>query len=181
VAETALWYEGRPDPPQLDGDQTGAGPLCRLYPAADGWLFLVARRDDWPRLRSALELASDQDASALAEALAGRSVTDCLDLLRGGGAAAIPVAFDFVRRFDADAQVRAQGLAAEVVHPAYGRVTLVGPAIRFSVTPARVGPPAPALGEHTDALLAEVGYDATERMALRERAVVNWGTDWPVV
>jgi crotonobetainyl-CoA:carnitine CoA-transferase CaiB-like acyl-CoA transferase len=180
VAGTALWYEGRPAAPELDRDQYGAGPLCRLYPTADGWLFLVARPDDWPRLRSALGLANDQPPSALADVLVGRSMVDCLALVRRGHAAAIPVSFDFLRRFDTDAQVRAQGLAAEVVHPAYGRVTLVGPAIRFSVTPSRVGPPAPALGEHTESLLAEVGYDEAQRLALHERTVVKWSADWPV-
>jgi crotonobetainyl-CoA:carnitine CoA-transferase CaiB-like acyl-CoA transferase len=32
--------------------------------------------------------------------------------------------------------------------------------------------PVPALGEHTDALLAELGYDAAEITALHESAVV---------
>jgi len=180
VAGAALWYDGRPEAPELDRDQYGAGPLCRLYPTADGWLFLVARPDDWPRVRTSFGLASGQHPSALAEALVGRSTADCLARVRGSGAAAIPVSFDFLRRFDTDAQVRAHGLAAEVVHPAYGRVTFVGPPIRFSVTPSRVGPFLSDDAAHTESLLAEVGYDVAQRLSLRERTVVKWGADWPV-
>jgi formyl-CoA transferase len=52
------------------------------------------------------------------------------------------------------------------------RAPLVGPAPKFSRTPARVRSAAPALGAHTDAVLEELGIDAGERAALRERGVI---------
>jgi crotonobetainyl-CoA:carnitine CoA-transferase CaiB-like acyl-CoA transferase len=179
TAETALGYGGRPPARVFDRGQHGFGPLYRLYGTADGWLFLAARSGDWPGLRAALGLAGEPDAAALEAALAQRSTADCLALLRAAGAAAEPVVFELARRFADDPQVRAQGLVAEVEHPAYGRAQYVGPPVRLSATPARLGPPAPALGEHTEALLAEVGYDAGERTALRERGIVGWGAGWP--
>jgi crotonobetainyl-CoA:carnitine CoA-transferase CaiB-like acyl-CoA transferase len=42
-------------------------------------------------------------------------------------------------------------------HPIAGRVRLPRHPIRFAVTPAALGGPAPGLGEHTDELLAELG------------------------
>jgi crotonobetainyl-CoA:carnitine CoA-transferase CaiB-like acyl-CoA transferase len=41
------------------------------------------------------------------------------------------------------------------------------PAARFDRTPARIGGPAPRIGEHTDAILAEAGYSVEEITALK--------------
>jgi itaconate CoA-transferase len=47
--------------------------------------------------------------------------------------------------------------------------------VPFTLATAQVPPakPAPALGEHTDAVLAEVGVSAGEIAGLRERGVVG--------
>ena len=47
-----------------------------------------------------------------------------------------------------------------------------GVAPRFSRTPGAVGRNAPAPGEHTDEVLAEFGFDAPARTALRSAGVV---------
>jgi crotonobetainyl-CoA:carnitine CoA-transferase CaiB-like acyl-CoA transferase len=44
--------------------------------------------------------------------------------------------------------------------------------VKLSATPCRVRHPAPDLGAHTDAVLAEAGYSAEEIGALREAGVV---------
>jgi crotonobetainyl-CoA:carnitine CoA-transferase CaiB-like acyl-CoA transferase len=44
--------------------------------------------------------------------------------------------------------------------------------VKLSDTPGAVDRPAPLLGEHTDAILAELGYGEAERQALRARGVV---------
>ena len=56
----------------------------------------------------------------------------------------------------------------DVVQPA--------PAPRFSVTPARLELPPPAVGEHTDAVLAELGLSGDEVHRLREAGVVGSAT-----
>jgi formyl-CoA transferase len=42
----------------------------------------------------------------------------------------------------------------------------------LSATPGSIRTPAPKLGEHTDAVLSEVGYSAAEIAKLRESAIV---------
>jgi alpha-methylacyl-CoA racemase len=47
------------------------------------------------------------------------------------------------------------------------------PAPRFGATPASLDRPPPAPGEHTDDVLAELGYGPEERIALRSAGTVT--------
>jgi crotonobetainyl-CoA:carnitine CoA-transferase CaiB-like acyl-CoA transferase len=70
-----------------------------------------------------------------------------------------------------DPHARAIGLLVDDVHPVAGPIRQPRHPTRFSATPASLGGPAPVLGEHTDALLAEVGL-ADHIASLRAQGVV---------
>ena len=72
----------------------------------------------------------------------------------------------------ADPQVKHLGIAQAVDHPALGRIELVGQAVTLSRTPSRLSTASPDQGEHTDAILGELGYSAGDIAKLRERGVV---------
>ena len=68
----------------------------------------------------------------------------------------------------ADRQVRHRGM---VVEQGDGRRTLGNP-VKLSGTPPTIRTPPPELGEHTDAVLAALGYSRADVAGLRARGVV---------
>ena len=72
----------------------------------------------------------------------------------------------------ADPVVRHLGLIAEVDHPSAGRVRAPGIPVRMSGTPPSVREHPPLLGEHTDAVLADLGYSPEEITTLRKDGAV---------
>ncbi|HEV2549207.1 MAG TPA: CoA transferase [Stellaceae bacterium] len=72
----------------------------------------------------------------------------------------------------ADPQVRHIGIAQPVEHPSLGRIELVGQAVTLSRTPSKLKTATPERGEHTDAVLCELGYDAEAIAALRAKRVI---------
>ena len=71
-----------------------------------------------------------------------------------------------------DPDVLANGYVTEVEYPKYEKKLKVhGSPWHFSETPPRIGV-APALGQHTESVLEEIGYSATEIERFRERNVI---------
>ena len=70
-----------------------------------------------------------------------------------------------------DRHAKAIGMFVEFDHPVTGRTRLPRHPTRFNGTPAALGGCAPALGEHTDEVLSELGLG--DRMSdLRASGVV---------
>jgi crotonobetainyl-CoA:carnitine CoA-transferase CaiB-like acyl-CoA transferase len=63
-------------------------------------------------------------------------------------------------------------LVVELDDPDLGRLAQVGVAARLSATPGGVRSPAPRVGEHTDEILSELGYDADTVAAYRRDGAV---------
>jgi crotonobetainyl-CoA:carnitine CoA-transferase CaiB-like acyl-CoA transferase len=72
----------------------------------------------------------------------------------------------------ADPQVREYGFPIEIEHPKMGNMKLVGNAVDMSRTPPGIDRPPPMLGEHTEDILASLGYDNGEITSLRENGVI---------
>jgi len=59
-----------------------------------------------------------------------------------------------------------------VEHAVLGSIKVLGTPIKLSATPAHVRTAPPILGQHTDAVLAELGLSAADITRLRADAVI---------
>jgi formyl-CoA transferase len=67
--------------------------------------------------------------------------------------------------------LRATGTVVEVDHPTRGKYLTVGNPIKMSDSPSEVKR-SPLLGEHTNEVLAELGYSADQIATLRAEKVI---------
>ncbi len=71
-----------------------------------------------------------------------------------------------------DPQLAARNMVATLMHPTVGATRVIGAPIKLSENEASLRTPPPVLGQHTDAVLAEIGYDAKTIAGLRAKKVV---------
>ena len=71
-----------------------------------------------------------------------------------------------------DEQLRHNEAIVDVDHPVAGPMRMARPAARFHGTPQEPSRLAPELGEHTEEVLAELGYDPARIEALRSEGVI---------
>ena len=69
-------------------------------------------------------------------------------------------------------QLTERGKVVERPHPTAGAVKMIGQPIELEDTPARIRSAPPLLGEHTDDVLREAGYEDGEILTLRNRGAV---------
>jgi crotonobetainyl-CoA:carnitine CoA-transferase CaiB-like acyl-CoA transferase len=71
-----------------------------------------------------------------------------------------------------DAQTKERGLIVEIEHPLLGMARSIANPMRLSESPAVYRLPPPLLGEHTDAILSELGFAAEKVEELRRTGAV---------
>lgn len=102
---------------------------------------------------------------------ATRPTAEWVELLRAGGVPCGPL--NFPPDVFHDAQLVENGYVVDVEHPLLGPYKTFGPPLRMDVTPTRIRSSAPQLDEHTDEVLAELGFGPGERAALRAGGVAG--------
>jgi succinate--hydroxymethylglutarate CoA-transferase len=158
---------------------------CQLYPTGDGWIFIMCNKEKfWPALCELLERpqwAGDPRFHDFAQRLANRdTLTELLDevlksrstgewLSRFAGRVPAAPVNDIAEALE-NPFVTEHGRLQQIEHPSAGAYRLVAPPVRCGDAPP--SRPAPALGEHTDALLTELGYDAQRLRELRAAGVI---------
>jgi crotonobetainyl-CoA:carnitine CoA-transferase CaiB-like acyl-CoA transferase len=157
----------------------------QAFQARDGYVVIATRQENfWRKLCAVLgrrELADDprfatnpkrlENRAALVpiiESILGtRTVAEWLAQLRAAEVPAAPV--NDLRGAFAEPPVAERGMIVEYDHPEVGRVRLPGNPIRMSGMAGTPSRPAPRLGEHTDAVLAELLELPPERIAALRR------------
>ena len=121
---------------------------------------------------SAEEVAKARDLTLQAEEIfAGKPSAEWFEILEQWGVPAGPVKFS--EELFEDPQIQANGLLTEADHRDAGTVKMMGPLAKFSVDqlPAPAAPP--ALGQHSEEVLAELGFTRDQYLAWKEEGVVG--------
>ena len=140
------------------------------------WARLMGDEDRWvsdPRFKTDQSRAdhSDEILARMRQWCAERTTEDALTALEAAGVPAGAVqtpqgALD-------DPQAAALGIFTEVSYPGMPRpAKVVDLPVRLSRTPGGIRQRPPTVGEHTDEILAELGFDAAAIADLKRRAVV---------
>src|SRR5438876_2764076 len=132
----------------------------------DGWLTDPRFKDDEARGNHAEDISKRVSDWTLQ-----RTTEQALTELEGAKIPAGPL-YTPQQALD-DVHIRQAGLLADTDYPGIARrVPLAPTPVDLSDTPGRFWHRAPMLGEHTNAILGEIGYSAAAIDALRRRGVV---------
>jgi crotonobetainyl-CoA:carnitine CoA-transferase CaiB-like acyl-CoA transferase len=166
-----------------------AGP-ADLYKAKDGqvlvqvvsnnlyrrWARLMDDPDQWindPRFKD--DVSRGENGHILSEAMgawcAERTVQECLEALESVRVPAGPVLTG--QQVLDDEHVNATNMLNYMSFPGLPKdAPIMGPPVELTATPGQIETRAPMVGEQTDEILAELGYDEAAIADLREKGAV---------
>lgn len=158
------------------------------FPTADGWIIVAAGNErlwgrlvellEWPELGDDPRFATNADRLVhreelvllLAERFRQRPAREWLDRLEKARIPAGPI--NTPEETLKDEHLLARGMIVELEHPAAGLVRSLGNPMNLSGTPVTYRRPAPMLSEHTEEILAELGYRVDGIEQLQNAGVV---------
>ena len=185
--QAARWTIGKEVPGQAGNNHPTSIPTG-VFQTADGYINIAAAGDDiYRRLCKAINadhLATDPlfatgrarsaNRDALNEAIGAitpnKTSAEWIEALNKAGVPSGPI-YKMNEVF-ADPQVKHLAMTRTVQHPVIGDVEVIGQPIELSRTPWSIRSATPEPGEHTDAVLAELGYGADAIAKLRAGKVV---------
>lgn len=170
--------------------ERAGNPLYNHYRCKDEKWIVIAHLDPdryWPALCKALtitELQNDPRFSSVeARAQNGKELVAILDtrfssktrgewmnILKEAGCIFTPV--QGLMEVTRDPQAMSNNYFIEVDHPEWGKTKMAGFPWDFSETPASWRRRAPHLGEHTNEILSELGYQADEIKILKKEGII---------
>jgi formyl-CoA transferase len=160
----------------------------QAFRARDGYLVLAVGNDEQWRRFCAVAGVADWAAdprfatnparvahraellARLEPLLAGRAVSEWLNDCADARVPAAPV--NALDKVYADPQARAREMVVAVERPDGGAVRLAGSPLKLAGTPVAMRRPPPRLGEHTGAILGELGLPPETIDALRNESVI---------
>lgn len=146
------------------GNDSQFAKLCGVF-GRNEWVDDVRFASNAQRVRHIQELSS-----LLREEFARRSRDSLISDLDAAGVPCGPI--NSVAEVFADPQVQARGMLKHVPHPAGVNVPQVGSPMRFAQASLQTQAAPPLLGQHSEAILSELGYSLADIAALRHAKVI---------
>ncbi len=187
--QAARWLIDHEVPEQMGNDHPTLMPTG-VFPSADGYVNIAAAGNaiyvrlcealgvpelvDHPDYKGSRDRSRNREAlkAALGERTRRYKSVELVDILNKAGVPSGPI-YSVDQSLN-DPQVQMLHMSAGVEHPRHGHLELLGQAVSLSGAggkpPIRL--PAPDMGQHTDEVLAGLGYDATAIAGLRARGVL---------
>ncbi len=188
LSHSAMGYLVSGDPVPRMGSKSPTAAPSQMYWCADGAVMLViGNKAQWEKLVGVMgrpDLTSDprfitnpdrvqhrNELNAILEPIfLSRPKHHWIDALNEVGVPCGPV--NELPEVFADPQVRAREMVIHMQHPRRSAMPMLANPIRLSETPIQYRMPPPDLGQHTDDVLAQLGYDEAKRKALRESGII---------
>ena len=188
VIHSAAYFQDKCTPQKLGNDHPSIAPYGS-FGAKDGYLIIGCGSEPlWHRLCAVLSIDNeirddpryrlnqervqrrDEVSQIVEERLATRSVAEWCRLLQGANIPSGPIynVPDMLQ----DEHMQSRGFVIEGKHPTAGTLRTLACPIHLSDTPATYRLPPPLLGEHTDEILAELGYTPDDTRELRKAGAI---------
>jgi formyl-CoA transferase len=185
--QAARWLVAREVPGQAGNDHPTSIPTG-VFPTRDGHINIAASGQHiFTRLCRAIgaePLLADPDfasgekrsqnrvrlSAEIATRTRGYTSQELVERLNAAGVPSGPI-YRIDQMF-ADPQVQHLGMAVPMPHADRKSVAVVNQAVTLSRTPSAINRPTPALGENTDQVLTDLGYDEAAIRDLRDRGVI---------
>ncbi len=181
--QAARWLIDGEIPPQAGNDHPTGIPTG-VFTTADGHINIAASGQamyrrlctaidapgliDDPRFRTMQDRSKNrtQMNAELDRHLSRKPSAEWIEILNKAGVPSGPILN--VREVFEDPQIQHLEMAKPVKHPERGEILVQAPPTTLSRTPGAIRRAAPTQGEHTDEILAELGYTSEEIKTLRE-------------
>ncbi|EUA51552.1 putative Alpha-methylacyl-CoA racemase domain protein [Mycobacterium xenopi 3993] len=186
-------YASRRNDEMADEEFYGVNALYRMYRAADGWIFLAAPLPhEWPAFAKAMSAYVDLDADERFATAASRAANDAalVDALTPVFASKSKLEWEHeltshdigcVEVVERNPELELQtdlyfeaGYSVEAVSPIFDRHRRLAPLYRFSRSRTKADAGC-MIGQHTDAVLREIGLDDDRIADLRSRRIIGGG------
>ncbi|RXK52016.1 CaiB/BaiF CoA transferase family protein [Halorientalis pallida] len=184
----ASYYFATGEPPGRMGSKHPTIAPYQAFETSDGYVVVATASENlWPKFCRALDredLIDDERFAVNADRVANRSELDrildeefeqystaeAVARMEDAGVPASRVR-DMEDVFE-NPQVQARNMHQTVDHPTIGSMEMAGSPMHFSRTPTAIDRHPPLLGEHTEEILDEFGYDGETIAGLAERDII---------
>ena len=184
ITAAATYFGTGKAPRRGEERHTGKYPMADIYETADGeyitiaaieehfWknLCLALGHEEWIKHHYAEGEKAEEIRAEMRAIFRTRTRDEWFALLKDKDVCIGPVLG--LEEALISEQTAARGMVIPHDHPVVGRTSLLATPIKFQDGAARIRLPAGRLGEDTDAILAELGYDAMARARLRAEGVI---------